>query len=99
MKKSLLFGLLTVLFSCDDGELQIERVDFEAVDVTSCGKVEDPTETTFFFKIDQDEALLLNLAGGLIANETSTPGSKTSTIPSASKLIYRLFSDNVSQAY
>ncbi|WP_149276875.1 hypothetical protein [Pareuzebyella sediminis] len=99
MKKSLLIGVLAFLFSCDDGELQIERVDFEAVDVTSCGKAEDPTETTFFFKIDQDEALLLNLASGLLANETTLPGSMTSTIPNASKLIYRLFSDNVSQAY
>lgn len=99
MKKTLFLGFLLLLCACDDGDLQIERVDFEAVNVLSCGSLDEPTETTFFFKIDQDEALLLNMASGLLKNQTSTLGTLTSSIPTPSNLIYRLFSDNVSQAY
>ncbi|PKA96901.1 hypothetical protein B0O79_0542 [Flavobacteriaceae bacterium MAR_2009_75] len=99
MKKVMLLCLSALLFACDDGDLQIEQVDFDSVNISNCGNVDDLTETTFFFKIDQDEALLLNLASGLLENETSTPESISSTIPSSSSLIYRLFSDNVSQAY
>ena len=99
MKKMLILGILIGLISCDDGDLQIEQVDFDQANIQSCPGLVDPTQTTFFFKIDSDEALLLNLAGGLIQNETSTPGTLRSTIPEPSNLIYRLFSDNVSQDY
>jgi hypothetical protein len=99
MKKMLFLGVLIGLFSCDDGDLQIERVDFDEVNIQSCPGLDDPTETTFFFKIDGDEALLLDLAGGLIKNETSTPGTLQSTVPAPSNLIYRLFSDDVSADY
>ena len=100
MKKALsVLVLCWSLNSCDDGDLQIEEVDFDAVGVQSCPGIEEPTETTFFFKIDEDEALLLQLAEGLLVNETSEPGTLTSTIPDASQLIYRLFSDNVSADY
>ncbi len=95
----LFLGLLVVLYSCDDGDLQIEQVDFDASKIESCPGLEDLAQTTFFFKIDEDEALLLNLAGGLIQNETSMPGTLASTIPEPSNLIYRFFSDNVTSAY
>lgn len=95
----LLLIALIGLASCDDGDLQIEQVDFDEVDIESCPGLADPTETTFFYKIDGDEALLLNLADGLIQNGTSAPGTLTSTIPEPSSLIYRLFSDDVSTAY
>jgi len=95
----LLLALLAGLYSCDDGDLQIEQVDFGESKIESCPGLEDPTQTTFFFKIDADEALLLNLAGGLINNETSEPGTLASTIPEPSNLIYRFFSDNVTSAY
>lgn len=99
MKKTLFLGFLIVLLACDDGDIQIDRLDFESVNVMSCANVSDPIETTFFFKIDQDEALLLDLASGLLKYETSSPGTIASTIPSPSNLIYRLFSENVSQDY
>lgn len=99
MKKVIFISFLALLCSCDDGDLQIESVDFEAVDIQSCGDLEDATETTFFFKIDQDEALLLNLEDGLLINQTSSPGTLQSSLPTASNLIYRLFSDNVAQGY
>ncbi len=95
----LFFVVIIGLFSCDDGDLQIEEVDFDASNIESCPGLADPTQTTFFFKIDEDEALLLNLAGGLIKNTTSEPGTLTSTIPEPSNLIYRFFSGNVTSAY
>ncbi|MBC6997873.1 hypothetical protein [Cytophaga sp. FL35] len=99
MKKTMLSCLLLALFSCDDGDLQIEQVDFDSVSISNCGEEEDATETTFFFKIDGDEALILDLEGGLLANETSETGTITSAIPSSSSLTYRLFSDDVSSDY
>ena len=100
MKKAVFVVFLCwSLSSCDDGDLQIEEVDFDAVGIQTCPGIAEPTETTFFFKIDEDEALLLQLAGGLLKNETSEPGTLTSTIPDASQLIYRLFSDNVGVNY
>lgn len=95
----LFLGILVGLYSCDDGDLQIEQVDFDESKIESCPVLDDPTQTTFFFKIDEDEALLLNLAGGLINNQTSEPGTLASTIPEPSNLIYRFFSDNVTSAY
>lgn len=100
MKKIVFLCLSTLWFSaCDDGDLQIEQVDFDSVSISTCGDVDDATETTFFFKIDGDEALLLTLESGLLVNETSTPESITSSIPSSSSLIYRFFSDDVSDDY
>ncbi len=99
MKKILFLAILIGLSSCDDGDLQIEEVDFDASKIESCPGLEDTTQTTFFFKIDEDEALLLNLAGGLINNQTSVPGTLASTIPEPSNLIYRFFSDKVTPAY
>ena len=99
MKELVFLSAIMVLVSCDDGDLQIEQVDFDEVNIQSCPGLEDTTETTFFYKIDGDEALLLNLAEGLINNETSEPGTIASTVPETSNLIYRLFSDDVSQAY
>ena len=99
MKKMLLLGLLAILSACDDGDLQIERVDFDSVALSSCGDEDDPLDTTFFFKIDGDEAFLLELESGLLLNESSTEGTLTSTIGGSSSLVYRLFSDDVSSDY
>ncbi|KKM81885.1 hypothetical protein LCGC14_1325240 [marine sediment metagenome] len=92
-------GILLGVCACDDGDLQIEEVDFDASNIETCAGLDNPTETTFFFKIDQDEALLLNLESGLIQNETSQVATLASSIPDASNLIYRFFSDNVTSAY
>ncbi|CAM3596235.1 hypothetical protein [Zobellia roscoffensis] len=99
MKKTLLLGILILLSACDDGDLQIERVDFDTVSLASCGLEDDPLDTTFFFKIDGDEAFLLELEGGLLVNESSTEGTLTSTLGGSSNLVYRLFSDDVSSDY
>ncbi|MBU2945842.1 hypothetical protein [Zobellia uliginosa] len=99
MKKTLLLGILILLSACDDGDLQIENVDFDAIALATCDNEDDPLDTTFFFKIDGDEAFLLELESGLLLDQTSTEGTLTSTLGGSSDLIYRLFSDDVSSDY
>lgn len=96
MKKFIFFILLAVTYGCNDGDLQIETLDFDSVSMETCTT---PTlSTTIFFKINGDEALILDLESGLFTNEVSD-GSITSSIPSESELIYRIFSDNVDDDY
>lgn len=93
--RKILFGL--VLFStmaCSDGDLQIETLDFDSVTMSQCGTAE--LSTTVFFKTNQEEALILELASGLFKNEVSTDSS---TISSQSQLTYRIFNENVSSSY
>ncbi|MFT7187845.1 MAG: hypothetical protein ACI9AV_001104, partial [Sediminicola sp.] len=51
-----------------------------------------------FFKINGDEALILNLEAGILRNEVSN-GNIESTIPGTSQITYRIFSANVSNSY
>lgn len=96
MKKIVFFGLLTMLFSCDDGDLQIETIDFDSVSVQTCATVD--LDTSIFFKINDDETLILELQSGLLKNEASTTEIE-STIGSGSQLTYRIFSGAVSSTY
>lgn len=82
--------------SCSDGDLQIERIDFDGVALQACGT---PTiETELLFKVNGSEALILDLQSGILKNEVSGD-TLESPIPSQSRLIYRIFSQNVSPAY
>ncbi len=98
MKKALVFVSLALMFSCSDGDLQIETIDFDTVDPQNC---DDLTESTqVFFKINSDEALILTLQSGLlndgVVGDTITQESE---VPNESELLYRIFSDNVTTNY
>ncbi|MEL6916276.1 MAG: hypothetical protein AAFO99_00965 [Bacteroidota bacterium] len=96
MQKLLVFCLLALLFSCDDGDLQIETIDFDGITVQACDSPIN-TDTELFFKIDGDEALILELQSSLLQNATATGIS--SSIPGQSQLTYRFFSGTVSNTY
>ncbi|MEM9000512.1 MAG: hypothetical protein AAGB24_09630 [Bacteroidota bacterium] len=96
MKKLLFLIVLLGAWSCSDGDLQIETIDFDDISIQQCGSVS--TSTTLFFKIDSDETLILDLQNGLLDNEATTDTIR-STIPNQSQLTYRIFSDNVSSNY
>lgn len=87
------------LIACSDGDLQIETIDFNSVSVQSC---DNPvtTSTTLLFKINDSEALILELQTGVLDNgvvgETITTES---SIPSQSSLTYRIFSDGITSSY
>ncbi|MDO1514814.1 hypothetical protein Q2T41_19390 [Maribacter confluentis] len=98
MKKYLLIGCLFLLFACDDGDLQIETVDFDSIDnVQNCGTL-STSSTNVVFKINGDESLIITLASGLLKNEVTTT-DRESAVPGNSQVSYRIFSETVTSAY
>lgn len=98
MKKYLLIGCSILFFGCNDGDLQIETVDFDSIEtVQSCNTVSASTENVVF-KINGDEALILTIDSGLLKNEVTT-SSLESAVPGSSQISYRIFSETVTSAY
>lgn len=97
MKNLYVLCMALLLFSCDDGDLQIETIDFDSVDITTCESTVTTT-STIFFKINGTETLILELQSGVLKNEVSSE-EITSLVPSQSQLTYRAFSDDVATAY
>lgn len=97
MKKILLALLCALsLNACGDGDLEIETIDFSTGNPQNCGTL--TTDTRIFFKLNGDEALILELPAGLLKNEVSN-GAISSEIPAKSKVTYRLFSDKATKEY
>ena len=96
MKERIAIFLLLATASCSSGDLQIETIDFEAASVQYCGTV--TTDTRVFFKLNDRDALILQLASGLLRNEPSD-GPIQSNIPGASQLTYRIFNGDVDSGY
>ncbi|QBA63711.1 hypothetical protein [Muriicola soli] len=97
MQRILPFLIAILLWNCNDGDLQIETIDFDDVSIQTCEST-ITTATTVFFKINGDEALILDLQNGILANEASSD-TIVSTLPGQSSLLYRVFSGTVSQGY
>ncbi len=99
MKKSWLFRFVFIflLYGCNDGDLQIETLDFDSFDIQNCETVDVAVENVLF-KINSDEALILELPVNLLVNEV---GTVTSTVSESgpSKITYRIFSDVVTNDY
>lgn len=98
MKKYLLFALVLALFSCDDGDLQIETVDFDSIETVQSCETVVVNAVNVLFKINGDEALILELPSNLLKNEITTTDI-VSKVPSEARITYRIFSDNVSDDY
>ena len=96
MKKAILFLFAALALSCSDGDLEIEPIDFSDVALQVCGTPD--TSTRLLFKRNGVEALILNLQAGLLRNEVSTD-TLESTLPGQSQLIYRIFSEEVTDSY
>ncbi len=94
--KKVLSLLLVGLAGCSSGDLEIETIDFNAASPQFCGTL--TPETEILFKIDNSEALILQLGPGLLQNQDSG-GEIQSTIPGSSQLTYRIFDGNVSSSY
>ncbi|MCP4976417.1 MAG: hypothetical protein GY931_09675 [Maribacter sp.] len=97
MKNLTVLCFLALFYSCNDGDLQIETIDFDSVGINTCESTVT-TSSTIFFKLNNKESLILELQSGVLKNEISS-GVITSLVPSQSKVTYRVFSDNVSSAY
>ena len=96
MNKCYLTLIALALFACSDGDLQIEALDFDDVTMSQCGTANLSSQT--FFKTNQEEALILELASNLFKNEVSD-GAIESSISSQSQLTYRIFDSNISSSY
>lgn len=96
MRKSIFIIVCLGLVGCSDGELQIETIDFDEVALDFCGSA--TTQTELFFKLNEFDALILNLDNGLIRNEPSNDTIR-SAIPGGSQVRYRLFDDAVNSSY
>lgn len=96
--KQLVFILFTgILMSCNDGDLQIESINFDDSTIQTCEST-ITLSSTIFFKLNTEEALILELASGLLKNEVSQD-TIISTLPGESSLIYRLFTSTVASDY
>jgi len=96
MNRLRLLGLLLFLFSCDDGDLQIETINFDDGEAMFCGTV--TTNTTLLFKINGLEGLILEIPSGTLANEI---GENSLSVSSGgeTRVNFRIFSDNVTSSY
>ena len=86
-----------LLISCDDGDLEIRTIDFNNATVEFCETVTD-INSTFFFKLNSTEALILELQSGLLKNEPSE-ATIVSSVPSQSQVTYRTFSGDINRNY
>ncbi|WP_036379147.1 hypothetical protein [Muricauda sp. MAR_2010_75] len=88
-----------MFLSCSDGDLQIETIDFDSVAIQYCTAPIRNTKN-IMFKINDDEALILELQSGVlnkgVVGETVTTES---AIPNQSQVTYRIFSDGVTKNY
>jgi len=91
------FAILMLIISCNDGDIQIETIDFDSASLEFCD-TETTTGSTVFFKLNTSEALILELQSGVLKNEASE-GTIISTVPGQSKITYRTFSDNIAKSY
>jgi len=99
MKRILLFGVLTFLVSCDDGDLQIETLDFDSATIQNCTAVTTDV-ANLLFKLNNSEALILELPAGSIKNEVSTGQIENAVSESGPvKITYRTFSDKIVKNY
>lgn len=93
------FGLLSLCFlvnSCDEGAILLQKFDFD-----SAAPIEDcETNNGLFFKLNGNEALLLQIPITAFKNEVTAENSpRIVVINSTNRVLYRLFDTTVSTTY
>lgn len=91
MKKLLvLLIFISLLNSCDDGNMQVESFDFSAAKTEECSV---GTTDFFIYKITGNEALIIKVSEELFENAI---GKDSATIGTNATVIYRLYDGPVS---
>ena len=94
MKKILgLLVLILTLNGCNDGNVKIETINFDTIDINSCGD--------FFYKLKSNEALFIKIPAAANAFENKiTPfnAPRTITIGTDVSLTYRAYNGTVTSA-
>lgn len=100
MRNLLLSITVAFFFSCDDGDLQIETIDFDSITTISTCNTVEVSNASLLFKINTVEALILELPANALKNEVITDAVVNAITESGPyKLTYRTFSDNVAKDY
>ncbi len=93
-------SILFAFFSCDDGDLQIETLDFDSVNPQNCGTlVAENPEGYVLFKINGDETLILELPSTALKNEVASNIESTVSTTGSTKVTYRIFDATVTNDY
>lgn len=88
-----------MFFSCSDGDLQIETIDFDSAAIQYC-TAPSTTSKNILFKINEGEALILELQSGVLNKGVVGDTIVTeSTVPGQSQITYRVFSGDVDKDY
>ena len=92
MKRLLaLFLLGFVINACDDGDLEVENIDFTEVTATKC------TSKDVVYKIKDSEMLLIEIPAETFANDQTPEGTPINVeISSSVKVKYRQYNGNIS---
>ncbi|MBU2996600.1 hypothetical protein KO500_09145 [Cellulophaga baltica] len=104
MNKLFFTALLVLLFSCDDGDLTIDTIEFNGFELESCDddNIIDPTETNLLFKINDDddeyEVLILTLDEDVLTNEAGEQSFEI-TDDTDTTLTYRIYDDSLDSDY
>ena len=100
MKRIFLLGICSIFMACDDGDLQIETLDFDSVDPQTCETViVEGSDPIVFFKVNGDEALILELPATALKNEVATDVKSSVAAGGSTAVTYRIFNDNVTKDY
>lgn len=87
MKRFLGILFLVVMISgCDDGDLFLEDINFDKATVATCAN------NDIIYKLNEKEALLLELPGFIFPSETKT---QEVTIGGSNRVVYRFFNGTV----
>ncbi|MCZ8229739.1 hypothetical protein [Flavobacterium sp.] len=78
--------LIVMISSCDDGDLFLEDINFDKATVAKCSK------NDIIYKLNEKEALLLELPGVIFPSETKT---QEITIGGSIRVVYRFFNGTV----
>ena len=95
MKSYLLFlGLcISLLMACNDGNYTVERITFQGTELYSCT---GDTTTTFVYKTQGKEALILKFPNGTLSNKVD---SISGNIGNGYTLLYRTFDNAPNNTY
>lgn len=100
MKKIVLLSICAITMACNDGDLQIETLDFDSVDAQTCETlVLGGTDPIVFFKINSDESLILELPSTALKNEEVSNVESEVTDGGSTAVTYRIFDDIITKDY
>jgi hypothetical protein len=95
---------ILLLFSCDDGDLTIDVIDFNGFELETCDddNILDITETNLLFKINDDndeyQVLIITLDEDVLENEAGEQSFEI-TEDTDTTLTYRIYDDSLTSTY